>query len=284
MPLFAVTLIGLVDFTFDGIGRSLLRANATKHVNNPLGAQSDALLPQGALAFEGNKKGNLCESTVEFFPQVLYFRQKIQLSWLTFCRFTVLCASSSGRLQLLDLQHQEHPNMSSLPLLPPARPVHLTVHPSKAVLVVACQGSDKLWELRCMSPVTGALSSSLVIIISHHHHHHHHAQACCTGRASISMLAIVARYSGLGLAHHRLLPQEAPIMIAERCRQFLPFFLLVSCLTSNLHKAMTKGFTSEDYMSSASCLPCQIKHHWYMLLMHCSEPGNRPGHPLIQYY
>ncbi len=58
--------------------------------------------------------------------------------------------------------------MRSLPLLPPARPVHLTVHPSKAVLVVACQGSDKLWELRCMSPVTGALSLSLVI--SHHHH------------------------------------------------------------------------------------------------------------------
>ncbi|KAL0029551.1 hypothetical protein WJX79_003442 [Trebouxia sp. C0005] len=71
-------------------------------------------------------------------------------------RFTVLCASSSGRLQLLDLQHQEHPNMRSLPLLPPARPVHLTVHPSKAVLVVACQGSDKLWEMRCMHPVTGA--------------------------------------------------------------------------------------------------------------------------------
>ncbi|KAL0033688.1 hypothetical protein WJX77_000833 [Trebouxia sp. C0004] len=71
-------------------------------------------------------------------------------------RFTVLCASSSGRLQLLDLQHQEHPNMRSLPLLPPARPVHLTVHPSKAVLVVASQGSDKLWELRCMHPVTGA--------------------------------------------------------------------------------------------------------------------------------
>ena len=118
--------------------------------------------------FEGNKKGNLLESTVECFPQIIYFRQKIQLSWLTFCRFTVLCASSSGRLQLLDLQHQEHLNMRSLPLLPPARPVHLTVHPSKAVLVVACQGSDKLWELRCMSPVTGALSLSLVI--SHHHH------------------------------------------------------------------------------------------------------------------
>ncbi len=62
--------------------------------------------------------------------------------------------------------------MRSLPLLPPARPVHLTVHPSKAVLVVACQGSDKLWELRCMHPVTGALSSCLIIIIiiiiSHH--------------------------------------------------------------------------------------------------------------------
>ncbi len=65
--------------------------------------------------------------------------------------------------------------MRSLPLLPPARPVHLTVHPAKAVLVVACQGSDKLWELRCMHPVTGALSLSLVIsfiiiiIISQHH-------------------------------------------------------------------------------------------------------------------
>ena len=75
----------------------------------------------------------------------------------------MLCASSSGRLQLLDLQHQEHPNMRSLPMLPPARPVHLTVHPSKAVLVVACQGSDKLWEMRCMHPATGALSSSLIM-------------------------------------------------------------------------------------------------------------------------
>lgn len=52
--------------------------------------------------------------------------------------------------------------MRSLPLLPPARPVHLAVHPSKPVLVVACQGPDKLWEIRCMNPVTGQplLSSS----------------------------------------------------------------------------------------------------------------------------
>ncbi len=35
---------------FDGIGRSLLRASAAKHVDNPLRAQSDALLPQGPLA------------------------------------------------------------------------------------------------------------------------------------------------------------------------------------------------------------------------------------------
>ncbi len=52
VPLFAVTLIGLVDFMVDGVGRSLLRANATKRADNPLGAQSDALLPQGALAFD----------------------------------------------------------------------------------------------------------------------------------------------------------------------------------------------------------------------------------------
>ena len=61
--------------------------------------------------------------------------------------------------------------MRSLPLLPPARPVHLTVHPSKAMLVVACQGSDKLWEMRCMHPVTGALSSCL--IMPHHLSHRH---------------------------------------------------------------------------------------------------------------
>ena len=80
--------------------------------------------------------------------------------------------------------------MRSLPLLPPARPGHLTVHPSKAVLVVACQGSDKLWEMRCMHPVTGVvlfhclsfiMSSStsliitpyLMIILSISSHHHH---------------------------------------------------------------------------------------------------------------
>ena len=63
--------------------------------------------------------------------------------------------------------------MRSLPLLPPARPVHLTVHPSKAVLVVACQGSDKLWEMRCMHPATGVLLFHCLlsfIIIFHRHH------------------------------------------------------------------------------------------------------------------
>ena len=78
-------------------------------------------------------------------------------------RFTVLCASSTGRLQLLDLQHQEHPHMRTLPLLPPARPAHLAVHPHKPVLVVACQGIDNLWELRCMHAVTGKLSSTTTI-------------------------------------------------------------------------------------------------------------------------
>ena len=52
--------------------------------------------------------------------------------------------------------------MRTLPLLPPARPVHLAVHPTKAVLVVACQGSDKLWEMRCIHPVSGALLSAIV--------------------------------------------------------------------------------------------------------------------------
>ncbi|KAL3137578.1 hypothetical protein ABBQ38_004861 [Trebouxia sp. C0009 RCD-2024] len=72
------------------------------------------------------------------------------------CRFTVLCASSAGRLQLLDLQHQEHPHMRTLPLLPPARPTHITVHPHKPMLVVACQGTEGTWELRCIHAVTGA--------------------------------------------------------------------------------------------------------------------------------
>ena len=75
-------------------------------------------------------------------------------------RFTVLCASSTGRLQLLDLQHQEHPHMRTLPLLPPARPTHLAVHPHKPMLLVACQGTDGIWELRCMHAVTGTLSST----------------------------------------------------------------------------------------------------------------------------
>ena len=70
----------------------------------------------------------------------------------------MLCASSAGRLQLLDLQHQDHPHMRTLPLMPPARPVHLAAHPCRPMLLVACQASDKLWELRCMSPVTGDLS------------------------------------------------------------------------------------------------------------------------------
>ena len=75
-------------------------------------------------------------------------------------RFTVLCALTTGRLQLLDLQHQEHPHMRSLPLLPPARPTLLAVHPHKPVLVVACQGTDGVWELRCMHAVTGKLPST----------------------------------------------------------------------------------------------------------------------------
>lgn len=77
------------------------------------------------------------------------------------CRFTVLCASSSGRLQLLDLQHEEHPHMRTLPLLPPARPAHLAVHPHKPMLLVACQGENDIWELRCMHAVTGKLSMTI---------------------------------------------------------------------------------------------------------------------------
>ena len=73
------------------------------------------------------------------------------------CRFTVLGASSSGRLQLLDLQHQEHPHMRTLPLLPPARPVRMCLHPSKPMLNVACHGPDGIWELRCIHAVTGKL-------------------------------------------------------------------------------------------------------------------------------
>lgn len=45
--------------------------------------------------------------------------------------------------------------MRTLPLLPPARPVHLAVHPHKPMLVVACQCTDSIWELRCMHAVTG---------------------------------------------------------------------------------------------------------------------------------
>ena len=50
--------------------------------------------------------------------------------------------------------------MRTLPLLPPARPTHLAVHPRKPVLLVACQGIDGIWELRCMHAVTGELSST----------------------------------------------------------------------------------------------------------------------------
>ena len=48
--------------------------------------------------------------------------------------------------------------MRSLPLLPPARPVHMALHPTKPILVVACQGADGIWELRCIHPVSGKLS------------------------------------------------------------------------------------------------------------------------------
>ena len=51
--------------------------------------------------------------------------------------------------------------MRTLPLLPPARPAHMAVHPHKPILVVACQGPDGLWELRCMHAVTGELCNTI---------------------------------------------------------------------------------------------------------------------------
>lgn len=45
--------------------------------------------------------------------------------------------------------------MRTLPLLPPARPTHITVHPHKPMLVVACQGAQGTWDLRCIHAVTG---------------------------------------------------------------------------------------------------------------------------------
>ena len=50
--------------------------------------------------------------------------------------------------------------MRTLPLLPPARPAHLAVHPHKPVLMVACHGTDGIWEIRCVHAVTGKFSST----------------------------------------------------------------------------------------------------------------------------
>lgn len=70
------------------------------------------------------------------------------------CRFSVLCALSNGRLQLVDLHHQEDPHMQTLQLVPPGRPTLVLVHPN-SMLVVAVERSDGGWELCCMDPITG---------------------------------------------------------------------------------------------------------------------------------
>ena len=70
------------------------------------------------------------------------------------CRFSVLCALSNGRLQLVDLHHHEDPHIQTLKLDPPGRPTLVMVHPT-SILVVAVNRSDGGWELRCMDPITG---------------------------------------------------------------------------------------------------------------------------------
>lgn len=68
----------------------------------------------------------------------------------------MLCALSSGKLQLVDLVHYENPHTQHLPLPPPGRPALVKAHPDN-VLIVAVERDEFSWELCCMDCMTGWL-------------------------------------------------------------------------------------------------------------------------------